>query len=259
MYNDSLTHRQWEIVNLLCNYKSMSVDDLAAHFGVTTTTIRRELSLLEQMDMVVRSRGYAHLKDVPNVSPFEARCQMHAQEKKLLAKRAMQYIQPSDTILMDGGSTVYALAKEITVSNMPDLAVITNSLPIAQTLAGHCLTISTGGTVEVNTMSLVGPNTEAAIDSVVANKLFLGATGINLSLGLTVNSQLCLGVKKRMMEHATERIVLLDSKKWMSSGMNIFCKLDEVDRIITIRNSENSEKIAVLQQRGVCLDCVDME
>ena len=255
----TLSHRQWEIMNLLQSYKSMSVENLAEYFDVTTTTIRRELTQLEKNSLVTRSRGYAHIAEEPMFSSFDVRCQMSAQEKMLLARHAIKYIQPSDTILLDAGSTIYTLAKEIAYSDIPGLAVITYSLPIASVLARSCLTIVTGGTVDSATMSLVGPNAESSLDSVVANKLFLSTTGVNSSMGLTVTSQLSLGMKRKMMSRATEVIALIDSTKWSSAGLNIFCKLQELDRIITVRNEKNAESLKKLEDSGVHLDCIDME
>lgn len=254
----ALSHRQWEIVNLLQSYKSMSVENLAEYFEVTTTTIRRELMQLEKCSLITRSRGYAHIVEAPTVSPFDVRCQMCAQEKLLLARHALKYLQPSDTILLDAGSTIYTFAKEIAASDIPGLAVITYSIPIASILARNCLTIITGGTVDSATMSLVGPNAENSLDSVVANKLFLSTTGVNSDMGLTVTSQLSLGMKRKMMSRATEVFALIDSTKWSSAGLNIFCKLQELDHIITIRNEKNAESLKKLEDSGVKLDCIDM-
>lgn len=258
MGDSALSHRQLEIINLLQSYKSMSVESLAEYFEVTPTTIRRELMQLEKSSLISRSRGYAHIVESQTVSPFDVRCQMCAQEKILLAKRAMKYLQPSDTILLDAGSTIYALAKEIAMSDVPDLAIITYSIPIASILARNCLTVITGGTVDGATMSMVGPNAENSLDSVVANKLFLSATGVNPAMGLTVTSQLSLGMKRKMISRAQEVIALVDSTKWGSAGLNIFCKLQEVDRIITIRNEKNAESLLKLEREGIKLDCIDM-
>ena len=254
----SLSHRQWEIVNLLQSYKNMSVKSLADHFQVTPTTIRRELSQLEKSSLIVRSHGYAHIIESQSVSPFDVRCQICADEKALLAKRAISYLEPSDTVLLDAGSTIYALAREIAASEIPNLAIITYSIPIASILARSCLTVVTGGTVDGDTMSMVGPNAESSLDSVVANKLFLSATGVNPSIGLTVTSQLNLGLKRKMMGRAQKVIALIDSTKWDSSGLNIFCKLQEIDRIITVRNAKNAESLQKLEQAGIPLDCIDM-
>lgn len=255
--NRRLTKRQQEIVDVLKKCNGMSVDEIAERFGVTPTTIRRELLFLENNMLIVRSRGYARIAG-DSVSPFETRNQLLHDEKLLIAQRALEYVNPDDTIIMDSGTTTYALASKISSSSIGKLGIVTNSLPVASILASKCLVMVTGGMVEESTLALVGPNADSCIESMVADKVFLGATGINIQAGLTTVSPLHLSVKTKMIKSADQNFVLIDSSKFNTGGLNVFCKLQEIGTIITVRTAENAEKIEYLKSIGVRVDYIDM-
>ena len=252
-----LSQRQQEIINILKNCNGMSVDEISELFKVTSTTIRRELLFLENNMLIVRSRGYARIAG-DSISPFDMRDQLFHEEKMLIAQKALEYVNPSDTIIMDSGTTIYALASKIAVSGIGKLAVVTNSLPVASVLAGKCMVMMTGGMLEESTLSLIGPNADAYIDSVVADKVFLGATGINLQAGLTVSSPLHFSIKAKMIKRAEQNFILIDSSKFNKGGFNIFCKPEEMGTIITVRTEENAEKIDQLQKMGIHIEYIDM-
>lgn len=257
MLNTRLTKRQQEIVDILKKCNGMSVDEIAEKFDVTPTTIRRELLYLEENMLIVRSRGYAHIAD-NLVTPFEIRNQLFHNEKLLIAERAFKYINPDDTIIMDSGTTTYALANKIHLNDIGRLGIVTNSLPAASMLAGKCLVMVTGGMVEESTLALIGPDADSCIESVVADKVFLGATGVSVEAGLTAVSPLQFSIKSKMIKCAHENFVLIDSSKFNTGGLNIFCKLQEIGTIITVRTATNAEKIESLLNAGVKVDYVDL-
>ena len=253
-----LSERQWSIMNALKTQKSMSVEEMARHFDVTATTIRRELTKMQQDGLVTRSRGYAHLPENQTVSPFEARFQVFATEKELVAQYALKYIRSGETIIIDSGTTTYALACKIAESDVSNLQVITNSIPTASVLAHKCVTMVAGGTIEENTLALIGPSTSDFFENVAVDRLFLGATGINMNAGLTIKSQMHCGIKRKMMACANEIIALIDPSKFITGGANVFCKLQEVDRIITIHTTENESDLRKLEKMGIKVECADI-
>lgn len=252
-----ISQRQQKIIQMLRTCDSMAVDEIAVKFNVTATTIRRDLICLENNRLILRSRGYAQIVENPSVSPFEVRKQIHSNEKMLIAQKALEYLNHASTVIIDSGTSTNALANRIAYSDIGKLAVITNSLPVASVLAGKCMVMVTGGMVEEATLALVGPDADVHIESVVADMVFIGATGIDTDAGLTVSSPLHFSIKRKMIKSAKENIILIDSSKFKTGGFNVFCKLNEIGRIITVRTKDNKDEIEKLIDKGVKIDYID--
>lgn len=259
MQKTGLSDRQFQIVELLETCGKLSVNELAEGFGVTPTTIRRDLIHLEAEEFIKRSHGYAQTadrKEDQTLSAFEYRKRFKEAEKRLISKRALDYIKPNDTIIIDSGTTNLALAEALAESDIPELSIVTNSLPVANALAFKYRVALTGGIIDSTTMCLIGHDAERCFDNVSADKVFLGTTGINTSFGLTVVSPFLYSIKRKMIQSASKVIVLADSSKFKSGGFNVVCSFEPLDTIITVRNDSNSEDIDALQEKGVKFDCI---
>jgi DeoR/GlpR family transcriptional regulator of sugar metabolism len=104
--------------------------------------------------------------------------------KRGIARWAVQQIRPGETIMLDTGSAVAALAHELRPAH--NLTVATASLAVLQELAGaesihvECL----GGTLRRASQSCVGPLAEAALERITFDRAFLGADGITAEDGI---------------------------------------------------------------------------
>jgi len=246
-----LNVRRNQIMQLLQENNSMSVEDIAKHFEVTPTSIRRDLAYLEENNFITRSRGYAQISDYPNVSDFNIRSNFKFDEKMQIAKKAIEYISSRDTIILDSGTTTLALAQQLRTKDLQKLNIITNSIPIAVTLSSKFQVFLSGGVVQEDNMALIGPETDHYFRSVSCDKVFIGATGIRQNQGLTASSPFHVSVKKQMIEAAREVYALIDSSKFNVSGVNVFCEFQYIDHLITIRTPENENILNEINKMGV--------
>ncbi len=257
---DTLTIRQQQIVDLLNEVEQISVNELSERFQVTPATIRRELTLLAQKNVIIRKHGYACLNDKPNrdQSPFHIRLALHREEKTLIAQRALQYLQPEDTsIILDSGTSTYALAELLAQDkNRKHLSVITNCLPIASCCPGNYNMIC-GGSIDEDSLSLIGHEAEAYFDTIWADKAFLGANGIFGLEGPSATSFFQMGIKKKMMACANQTILLMDPYKFKSRGLSKLCSFHSIYAMITVRTDFNSEQIEHLRRAGIRVDCAN--
>ncbi len=87
---------------------------------------------------------------------------MNAENKLLIAKRAINLIRPDSTIYIDAGSSTLTLA-----NNLPTdlrITVVTNSLSIARTVSEKGInTYLIGGALKITTDATVGPMAEETI------------------------------------------------------------------------------------------------
>ena len=120
-------YRQDAIMKLLLQKKAVAVDELSKLFSVTPTTIRRDLLELEANHQIRRSRGYAFLNEDYNNDDNRYRIGMFQSEKQRIAKRALQMIDNHYSILLDSGTTILELAKELNVhKELNNSCIITN-------------------------------------------------------------------------------------------------------------------------------------
>lgn len=257
---DILTIRQQEIVSILNEKERISVNELAAHFQVTPATIRRELTLLAQKNLITRKHGYACLNDrAPRgQSPFNIRLALHRDEKSLIAQRALQYLTPDATsIILDSGTSTYTLAEMMAQDKSgKHISVISNCLPIASCCPGSYNMIC-GGSVDEDSLSLIGHEAEAYFDAIWADIAFLGANGVWGTEGPSVSSFFQMGIKKKMLSCANKSILLLDSYKFKSKGLSKLCSFRDLYAVITVRTESNAEQIDHLRSAGIRVDCAN--
>ena len=91
--------RQQRILQLLERDHTVQLQTLMAELNVSESTIRRDLSLLEEMGQCIRVHGGAkrayHLEVEPT---FQEKATQHSQEKDRIAKAAADLVQAGEVI-----------------------------------------------------------------------------------------------------------------------------------------------------------------
>ena len=140
------------IEHYLREHKYADLHTLASRFGGSLSTVRRVLDSLETRGIARRHHGGASLIETDAFAQeydFIARNQRHPDEKFAIARLVADQVQPGMTVILDGGSTTYAVARLLADKH---LQVITNSLPIASLFGeiGSVETIVTGAEPQHN-------------------------------------------------------------------------------------------------------------
>lgn len=244
-----VAERRRKIVELVNERLSIRVSELSDIFSVTEETIRRDLEKLEQDQLLSRSHGGAVSieKEATDV-PFVVREITNSDEKKAIAAEAVNWIEPGEQIVLDASTTAWYMAQEL--PDMP-LTVITNSIKVALELSKkeQIKVISTGGMLLANSLSYVGPLSERSLDSYYVNKLFLSCKGVHLS-GLSDSNEWQAILKKKMMDIASQVILLADSSKF---GVKTFAHISELTRIHHVISDSNipAEFHKELQEKAI--------
>ena len=120
------SERQRQIAALTLDAGRVEVAELAERFKVTTETIRRDLSELQTHRLVRRVHGGAVPWERSNFEPLLVkRNVLHAAEKRRLARKALDELPDSGTVIIDSGSTLTSLAEVIPDDR--ELRIVTNS------------------------------------------------------------------------------------------------------------------------------------
>jgi DeoR family transcriptional regulator of aga operon len=212
---------------------SASVVALAEQLNVSEVTIRKDLTLLEEKQMLYRAHGSAILMNpYINDRPINEKEKHNAVEKRAIGIQAASLIKPDDSILIASGTMLY-LAREIKAQGR--LTVITSAINIVPILTRdrNVDVVQLGGMVRNTSVSAVGVYAERMLEDFSCSKLFLGVDGIDLDYGLSTTNLMEASLNRAMIRAAQKTILLVDSSKFGRRGFSKICDLDEVDQIIT--------------------------
>ena len=227
--------RRNKIEQIINQYGSVLVTELARQFDVTTETIRGDLLKLERQGVLIRTYGGATLADTsePELAASE-RDTVNYEGKQLIGRRASELIRDGETIFLDASTSALHLAR--CIKGKRGLTVITNSVKIVTELAdcAHIHVISTGGQLAHRNMSFVGRIAEKTVrENYYANKFFFSCRGITLSRGLVDSSEEEAEIKKTMLGCCESAIFLCDHYKLGRLGVPVISGLDRIDCFIT--------------------------
>lgn len=212
----------------------VEVAELATSFMVTTETIRRDLTDLERRGVLRRVHGGAipleRLRSEPDVA---ARAGRQAEEKRRIAKRALEEVPDEGVVLIDAGTTTGALAAELPTDR--PLTVVTNALPIALMLSprDNLSVLLLGGRVRSRTLATVDDWTQRQLAELNPDVAFIAANGISVARGLTTPDPAEAAVKRAMVAAGRRVVLVADHTKVGIDHFVRFAELDDIDRFVT--------------------------
>lgn len=244
------SERQREILTLTMRAGRVEVADLADRFGVTTETIRRDLSNLQQQQMVRRVHGGAIPWETAGFEPLlSIRTDQQDTEKRRLAGAAVDELPPSGAIIIDSGSTGQRFAEALPITC--DLHVITNSLATGQALAEHPAVEVTvlGGTLRKNTLAMVDADAAHAIRTLNVDTLFISCDGFTPTDGLTTPYRDEATIKRSMIRSARRVVALVDHSKAGKTHLVRFAAWADVDVLVT-NHEVDPDTVAEIEAMG---------
>jgi len=245
--------RQQAMASLVGEHGRLSVAAIADRFGVTTETVRRDLSTLERIGLVRRVHGGAVPASSLAVieSGLGERDQANTAEKELIAKAALDELPPpGGTVLIDAGSTTARFASLLPRDHR--LVVLTHAVPIAARLAGlpHIDLYLLPGRVRTTTQAAVGSDTVRALGRLRVDVAFLGTNGITVEHGLSTPDHDEAAAKRAMVHAARRAVCLADSSKIGTETAIRFADLEEIDVVVTDGGTSPDAR-AALEDVGV--------
>ncbi len=246
--------RQEHIVALLAEHGRVRVTDLAARFGVSTVTIRKDLALLEAEARLSRTHGGAiALRAAGAAEPdFGIRERLQFDQKVAIGAVAGTLIEDGESIAFDASTTALYVARQILARDWHHLTVLTNSIRIALELAGKAgvTVVMLGGRVRSEALSVVGPLGDGVFRRVNVQKAFVGAVGLRLDVGLTDAMEEEAQIKRSMVTAAREVYALVDHTKWGRTAAATFCRIDGLTAVVTDPEAPE-DMVADLRRGGV--------
>ncbi len=239
--------RQAKILNSLHADGEVSVEGLAGQFGVSLSTIRRDLNALSSDGLLTRVRGGGSIE--MDKVPFSDVEHQQRREKALLAERAAELVNDGDVILVDIGTTTAIFARLLRGRR---ITVITSSLAVIDQLRDDDTVelIVLGGAVRKNYNSMVGALTEQALAQIRATTCFLGTSGVRADGTITDTTGMEVPVKRAMIDSSSRVVVLADASKFPGVGILNVCGPEKIWGIVTNSNADPAT-LDVLRQQNV--------
>lgn len=229
--------RKGMIIELIKERGEATVRELSRRLGVTGVTIRKDLKELENLGLLIRTHGGAVLPSHTKVEwNFIQKSKQHVKEKLAIARKALEFVKPGDSVILDSGTTTLAMAREIKRIHLHPLTVVTNNLFIATELVGTPTDLVVlGGSVRENSFSLIGAFCEKNLKEIYVDKAFIGATGFSTEGFMTPDINEAK-IKNTMVSQASEIFIVVDSSKFIHPSFAIYTNFDKIDHVITDQN-----------------------
>jgi DeoR/GlpR family transcriptional regulator of sugar metabolism len=243
--------RQARILEEVQRGGAVRVSELASLLGVSDMTVRRDLDGLARRGLLAKVHGGATAVRTTALDEpgFEAKRVRESVEKDAIAASAASFVRPGFAVALTAGTTTWALARHL--RGVPELTVVTNSIPVAEILyrepQADQTVILTGG-IRTPSDALVGPVAVATIHSLHVDVVFMGVHGMDAKSGLTTPNLMEADTNRAFVMAASRLVVTADHTKWGVIGLSQIAPLDAVDVVVT-DDLIDSDARAVLAER----------
>ena len=228
----SIYNRESQYISLLAQ-KPHSIKELSEKLFISEPTVRRDIILLLEKDLVTRKRGIITLKsNSPDKRiPLFVRSFEQNSSKQIIAQKAASHIKDGYIIMLDASTTAFHLLPHLT--HFKNILVITNGAKTALESASLGIkTICTGGEITLESFSYIGPDAERTLSNYNADVAFFSCRGISDDGIASDNSILENSIRKIMIKNSKKSYLLCDSSKFSKTYLNTLCSTDEIELII---------------------------
>ena len=236
MNSSSAKERRALIMRLLEQTEEVRVTDLSRDTGISEVTIRKDLTVLQNRNLLVRTRGGAMRKPVENQNEDTSigkKRMFNFKEKERIGEEAVKLINEGDFIMIDSGTTTLEVARHL--DKFHHLHILTNAMNIATELMNYKRfdVVLLGGNVRINSHSTVGPLALSQLKNFSGYKLFLGVDSFSLDSGVSTPSLEEALLNQIMVQQAERVIAVFDSSKFNKRSFVHVADAHQLDCIIT--------------------------
>jgi len=231
----SQTFRHPEILDIVRRDGKVSVETLAAHFGVTLQTIRRDLSDLAEAGKLERVHGGAVLPSGTTNIGYEERRSLNPRAKTDIARACASRIPDDISLFLNIGTSTEAVARELL--HHRNLLVVTNNMNVANILVENpdCEIIVTGGHLRRADGGLVGNLASDTIRQFKFDLAVIGCSALDADGDFLDFDIQEVGVSQAIMRQSRKTYLVADGSKFTRSAPARIACLAEIDTFFTGR------------------------
>lgn len=254
MGNYTTNERRADIIQLINQNNRVMVNELSEKYGLSEVTIRKDLEVLKNRNLLFRIRGGAIKIPMTNFDGndvhIESKRLFHFKQKRAIGKMAATLINENETIIIDSGTTTMEIAKSL--HKFQKLTIVTNAIDIALEVSKYNRfdVILLGGYLRGSSLSTVGPLAESVLKVCYCDKLFLGVDSFNLEEGISTPNIEEANINQTMMTMAKETIAVFDSSKFNKRSFAFISKVTDLKAIVTDDDTP-SNIVADLRKKNI--------
>lgn len=250
--------RKNRIVEFINQNEKATVSQLCEKFEVSMATIRNDLNELDEKGVIKRTHGGAISTQSVNYEVnFVDREVLFQDEKKAIARKALEHIREGDCIGLDAGSTTYELAKLLT--GYSGLTIVTYDLNIASFLDSNTdnTVFLAGGEIRKRFHYLTGEAALRTLQDLYLDVLFLAGNGVDAVKGLTTPKLDTARIKKCLISNSRQKVLLADHSKINNIAYAKYADISEIDMFITDTGAD-SKSLKAIGEKGVEVMAVNL-
>lgn len=229
----SQTIRYPEILSMARRDGRVTVDGLAAHFGVTVQTIRRDLADLAEQNKLERVHGGAVLPSGVSNIGYEDRRALNEPAKAAMAAACAAEVPDGASIFINIGTSTEAVARALL--RHTNLLVVTNNMNVANILVENpeCEIVVAGGSLRRADGGLVGSLTMTAIERFKVDYAVIGCSALEVDGDLLDFDLNEVSVSQSILRQARQRFLVADHSKFQRTAPARIASLAEIDVFFT--------------------------
>lgn len=247
----NITDRHQLILRKLKEQGRVSIQELSEIMKVSGVTIRKDLKLLEDKNLLFRTRGGGSITNPYAVDrPINEKEFINSDDKQKIAKAAAALIKQADSIMIGSGTTVFELARCLHPTK--HLTVITPALKVGLELStrNNVEVLQLGGLIRPNSSSVAGSHSMRVLEEISCEMLFLGVDGIDLDFGFSITNIAEATLNQKMIETTQTLVIMADSTKFGRRGLGKICGFDQVHYVVT-DNKVSAQTVKMIEDKGV--------
>ncbi len=246
--------RRRNIANYIETNGRAEISELVKKFNATEFTIRRDLIFLENSGTIVRTHGGAikreREKSIWQTTAISSRLNKNRDLKERIGALAATLINDNESLMIDGGSTTQIFASYLKEKH--HLLSVTTSPRIAEIMldSEDSNVILIGGELLRGTYMVSGTDAQEQLQKYYVDKCIISVTGAEPEVGCYAAIPEEATLKRLMIEHARESILVIDNTKFKRRGFCIAFPFSKVDVVVTDSMVDKSI-LEKLQEQGI--------
>lgn len=249
------------IIQTLKINTASTIQDLADELAVSHMTVRRDLEVLTEQNIVRLIYGGVILNHTALGGTEEKKYSLvdagsrNPEAKMRIGRKAASMVEDDDIIIIDSGSTTEYAAKYLAEDTHATILCYALNVLLEIAQKDNTKVLFAGGAFHGNTLMFESPEGIDLIRRIRARKAFISASGIEGELGVTCSNNYEGETKRAIIQSSQRKILLADSSKFGSVSSDYFAELSEFDEIITDRGI-SEEYISLLDDLEIKLHMV---
>ncbi|WP_196874117.1 DeoR/GlpR family DNA-binding transcription regulator [Nocardioides luteus] len=244
----SLRHKT--IIRSVASGTTVSVEALCDLTGASAITIRRDLAELADQGAVRRVRGGVTRADVRGtLMPFSVRFETDRERKDALAVVAAGLVADGESLVLDNGTTCYAVARHLAGRPVTALALSLHAAAALATRPGATVIVP-GGPVENDTLAFTGHAAVRAISETNADVAIIGTCSAQPGFGLTSTNYEDAQVKRACLAAGARRVLITTAEKLTRTSTFRFGEFGDLTHLVTTADAD-PDRLAQFRADGV--------